>query len=268
MTASLTDGGPVAGGGELLVTGHGPVRVLTLNRPRSMNAITTGLARRFKRALAAADADPAVRAIVITGSGERAFCAGGDLHELAGRADPSVPGPRVVSELVRDRIATPVIAAVNGLAYGGGLELALACDLVVSGEHARFALPEVKRGVLASGGGLVRLPGIVGTRRALQLLLTGEPIDAATALEWGLVNQVVRPAETLTTAVELGSSIAANAPLAVRASKAVAHVSARLPEPEAWALNDTSHDEIAKSHDALEGPRAFSEKRPPRWSGR
>ncbi|WP_433472323.1 enoyl-CoA hydratase/isomerase family protein [Spirillospora sp. CA-142024] len=253
---------------ELLVADHGPVRVLTLNRPRSLNAITTGLALRTKRALAAADTDPSVRVIVITGSGGRAFCAGGDLHELAGRPATTVPGPRVVSELVRDRIATPMIAAVNGLAYGGGLELALACDLVVCGEHARFALPEVKRGVLASGGGLVRLPGLVGPRRALQLLLTGEPIDAATAQEWGLVNLVVRPAETLTAAVELASRIAANAPLAVRASKALVHMSARLPEPEAWALNDTSHDEITKSADALEGPRAFSEKRSPRWTGR
>jgi crotonobetainyl-CoA hydratase len=233
-----------------------------------MNAITTGLARRAKGALAAADADPSIRVIVITGAGERAFCAGGDLHELAGRADRSVPGPRVVSELVRERITTPVIAAVNGLAYGGGLELALACDLVVCGDHARFALPEVKRGVIASGGGLVRLPGIIGPRRALELLLTGEAIDAATALEWGLVNRVVHATQTLTAAVELASRIAANAPLAVRASKAMVHVSARLPEPEAWALNDTSHTEVAESHDALEGPRAFTENRTPRWIGR
>ncbi|MFV2176885.1 enoyl-CoA hydratase-related protein [Actinomadura sp. LOL_016] len=268
MTAS-TDGrvsAPVAD--ELLVADHGPVRVLTLNRPRSLNAITTALARRMKRALADADADPSIRAIVITGSGDRAFCAGGDLNESAGRASPSVPSPRVISELVRARTATPLIAAVNGLAFGGGLELMLACDLVVSSEHARFALPEVKRGVLASGGGLVRLPGIVGSRRALHLLLTGDPIDAATALQWGLVNQVVRSSETLAAAIELASRVAANAPLAVRASKALVHVSAGLAEREAWALNDASHEEITKSDDALEGPRAFIEKRSPRWTGR
>ncbi|GAA2409619.1 crotonase/enoyl-CoA hydratase family protein [Actinomadura vinacea] len=267
MTAPRNDEVSAADGAELLIDDHGHVRVFTINRPRSLNALTTGLARRFRTALATADADPSVRAIVITGSGDRAFCAGGDLKEIAARADPSAPAPRAVTVLVRDRVATPVVAAVNGLAFGGGLELALACDLVVSGEHARFALPEVKRGILASGGGLVRLPGIVGPRRALQLLLTGEPVDAATALEWGMVNMVVRPGKVLTQAVELASDIAANAPLAVRASKAMVHASARLPEPEAWKANEAAHDEIARTGDALEGPRAFAEGRPPTWTG-
>lgn len=263
MTAPL---GPPASD-ELLVADHGNVRVLTLNRPSSLNAVTFGLGRRFREAFTAADADPSVRAIIITGSGERAFCAGGDLNELATRGASSGRGTRVVTHMVRERITTPVIAAVNGLAFGGGLELVLACDLAVSGDHARFALPEVRHGVLAAGGGMVRLPGIVGPRRALQLLLTGEPIDAATALEWGLVNQVVRPHEVLAAALGLASSITAGAPLAVRASKTVVYDCAGMTEPEAWTLSNARYDEIANTEDAHEGPRAFAERRSPEWTG-
>jgi crotonobetainyl-CoA hydratase len=254
--------------GELLVSDHGHARVLTINRPHALNALTAALGDRLGDALAAADADPRVRALVITGSGERAFCAGGDLKEIGASRTPSGRGTRVVTRLVRQRLATPVIAAVNGLAYGGGLELMLGCDLVVSASHARFALPEVKRGLLASGGGLVRLPDVVGQRRALQMLLTGEPIDAPTALEWGLVNTLAQRGEVLATALRLASTIADNAPLSVRTSKAVVYQTARLPEAEAWALTASRHAQLMRSDDAVEGPRAFAEKRPPRWSER
>ncbi|MEU6745439.1 enoyl-CoA hydratase-related protein [Spirillospora sp. NPDC046719] len=252
--------------GELLVADHGYVRVLTINRPHALNALTAVLGDRLGEALALADADPHVRTIVITGSGERAFCAGGDLKEMNASSSSSGRGTRVVTRLVQQRLATPVIAAVNGLAYGGGLELMLGCDLVVSASHARFALPEVKRGLLASGGGLIRLPDIVGQRRALQMLLTGEPIDAPTAHEWGLVNTLAPQGEVLATALGLASSIADNAPLSVRLSKAVVYQTARLPEAEAWALTASHHAQLMKSDDAVEGPRAFAEKRPPRWA--
>ncbi|MWA00893.1 enoyl-CoA hydratase [Actinomadura sp. LD22] len=261
--------GPAVGAdGELLVSDHEHVRVLTINRPHALNAITTVLGDRLGDALSAADADPHVRAIVITGSGERAFCAGGDLKEIDASSTRSGRGVRVVTRLVQQRIATPVIAAVNGLAYGGGLELMLGCDLVVSASHARFALPEVKRGLLASGGGLVRLQDVVGQRRALQMLLTGEPIDAPTAHEWGLVNTLAPQGEVLATALRLASIIAENAPLSVRMSKAAVYETARLPEAEAWALTASYHARLIKSDDAVEGPRAFAEKRPPRWSER
>ncbi|MET0821307.1 MAG: enoyl-CoA hydratase-related protein [Aeromicrobium sp.] len=252
---------------DLVVADHGPVRVLRIDRPRALNALSVQLGREMGEALRQADADPAVRAIVVTGTGHRAFSAGGDLKEIA-TGDLVGEGARIVTRMLRDRPETPMIAAVNGLAYGGGLELVLACDLCVSSEDAIFALSEAARGLLASGGGLVRLPHVVGPRRAAEMALTGEPIDADRALAWGLVNQVVPAADVMPAALRLAQTIARNAPLAVAASKRMIHEASRLSEDEAWGHNEKHVIAIHATHDAREGPRAFAERRPPVWQAR
>ena len=256
----------------LLVRDEDAVRVLTLNRPGVLNAIDAELATALHDALMAADTDPAVRCILITGSGERAFCAGGDLKELAAREDhesPEAPdGGRVITRALRYRPSKPVLAAANGPAYGGGVEILLACDLVVCAEHATFALPEVRRSLIATGGGLVRLPQLIGPRRASQMILTGAPIDAATALDWGLVNLVAPSGTELDVALELARTIAANAPLAVQLSKRTILAAMAWPEVEARQVNEEAAAALARSADAQEGPRAFAERRPPVWTDR
>ena len=252
----------------LLIEDHGPVRVLTLNRPSVLNAVSPQLGRALGAALVGLDADPGVQAGIITGAGDRAFCAGADLKAMLGTGPSMGDGAGAITRALGFRPAKPVLAAVNGLAYGGGLELVLSCDLAVCSEQALFALPEVKRGVLATGGGLVRLPHVIGPRRALQMALTGEPVDAATALSWGLVNSVVPVGSVLEHTMSLAQAIARNAPLSVAASKRVINEGARLAEDDAWALSKAAFERIKDSADALEGPLAFAEKRPPRWQGR
>jgi len=254
--------------GVLIVTDQDAVRVLTLNRPAVLNAIDPDLGAALGTALAAADRDPAVRCIVLTASGTRAFSAGGDLKKMSQTDGPTMGGgSRAITEALQQRPRKPVIAAVNGLAYGGGLELVLACDLAVCAEHATFALPEVRRGILASGGGLVRLPRLIGQRRALQMILTGAPIDAATALAWGLVNEVASAGTELEVAIALGRAIAANAPGSLRWSKETAYAAIAATDEEAWRTNDQALEAVRRSPDAQEGPRAFAEGRPPVWSG-
>src|SRR3954454_4468838 len=253
---------------ELLVRTDGPVRVLTLNRPRARNAITSPLGAALHEAIVAADVDPGVRCLVVTGAGELAFSAGGDMKEMASTDGPDMAGgARVITQALRHRPAKPMIAAVNGLAFGGGLELVLACDLAVSAEHATFALPEVRRGVLASGGGLVHLPRLIGARRALQLILTGAPIDAATALDWGLVNEIAPSGTEFAAAMTLARTIAANAPVAVKLSKQTVLAAMTATDHDAWRANSAALAAVRRSPDALEGPRAFAEGRPPVWTG-
>jgi crotonobetainyl-CoA hydratase len=253
--------------GELLVRTEGDIRVLTLNRPRARNAINPSLGGALHTALVEADADSDVRCILLTGTGDRAFCAGGDLKEMARTDGPGMGGgARSITQALQHLPSKPLVAAVNGLAYGGGLELVLACDLVVSARHATFALPEVRRGILASGGGLLRLPRAIGQRRALQLILTGAPIDAATALSWGLVNEVVASGTEFGSGLALAETIATNAPLAVRLSKQLAMAALTATHHEAWRLNTAAFAAVLRSPDAVEGPRAFAEGRAPVWA--
>jgi len=249
---------------ELLVRDEDSIRVLTLNRPQVLNAVNASLGEALHDALVSADADPDVRCLLLTGAGERAFCAGGDMKQEAAQ---DRPGSRVITDTLRYRPEKPLLAAVNGLAYGGGFELLLACDVVVCAEHATFALPEVSRGRLATGGGLVRLPQLVGPRRALQLLLTGAPIDAATALDWGVVNQVTPSGHELRAALDLARSIAAHAPVAVRLTKQAVMATLRATDAEAWQLNEAASAAVRRTPDAEEGRRAFVEGRPPVWTG-
>jgi crotonobetainyl-CoA hydratase len=254
---------------ELLVRTDGQVRVLTLNRPQTRNAINSTLGAALHEAIIAADTDTGVRCLVVTGAGDLAFSAGGDMKEMASTDGPDMGGgARVITQALQHRPVKPLIAAVNGLAFGGGLELVLACDLAVSAEHATFALPEVRRGVIASGGGLVHLPRLVGPRRALQLILTGTPINAATALAWGLVNEVVPSGTEVAVALDLARTIAANAPLSVRYSKQIAIAALTASEHDSWRLNGSAYGAVRCSPDALEGPRAFAEGRAPVWTGR
>lgn len=252
---------------------RGRILVVRMNRPHALNAVDAALSAALGAALEELAADGELWAAVITGVGDRAFCAGADLKELAaGRPAHAVEHPEWgFAGMARHFVSKPLIAAVNGLAYGGGLEIALACDLVVASDKARFALPEVKRGILAAGGGLVRLGRQVPLRLALEMALTGEAIDAETALRHGLVNRVVTHERVLDEALRLADQICANAPLAVQASKRALHAVADgepSAEPELWRIAGLESASLRGSHDAREGLRAFAEKRPPVWQGR
>ncbi|WP_082541337.1 enoyl-CoA hydratase/isomerase family protein [Microbacterium sp. Root166] len=249
----------------LLVEDSGPVRMLTLNRPASLNAISRPLGNALIEQFRAADTDPDVRVVVLTGAG-RAFSAGGDLKERISDNETPAQRERFTHELLERRRSTLSIAAINGLAYGGGLELVLSCDFAIAAAEARFALPEATRGILASGGGIVRLPQVIGRQRALRLATTGESIDAETALAWGLVSEVVPGERLRPAALELAERVAAAAPLAVEATRRI--MLALEHDERAWELNSGLRRDVGASADALEGRRAFSDKRPPRWEDR
>jgi crotonobetainyl-CoA hydratase len=253
------------------------VGIITLCRPEALNAVNAELSTAVGESLEAAAADPDVRVVVVTGTG-RAFCAGADLKELAKRSPVHAHGHPEwgFGGIVRHWIDKPVIAAVNGFAMGGGTEIVLACDLVVAAETASFGLPEVKRGLLAAAGGIVRLQRQLPLKRALELALTGDSVDAATAAEWGLVNKVVPVEEVLDAALALANRIAANAPLSVQHTKRVLHRTAvgasdwnaAWVTEDPWVVNEEASRAVFDSEDALEGPRAFADKREPRWAGR
>jgi crotonobetainyl-CoA hydratase len=254
------------------VAGH--VAVITFNRPEVLNAINTATSDVVGDMLEQAAEDPDVRVIVITGSG-RAFCAGADLKELAGGAIPPLANPHWgFAGIVQHWTDKPIIAAVHGSAMGGGAEVVLACDLVVADQGARLGLPEVRLGLFAAGGGVLRLGRQVPIKRALQLVLTGEAIDAETAHSWGLVNFVVPAGQALSRALELAEQIAANAPKAVQMSKRLVHQNAAndtdwasTPDQSMWQANKNAMAEVFSSADALEGAAAFGQKRSPVWTG-
>jgi crotonobetainyl-CoA hydratase len=259
------------GGDVVLLERHGHVAVLTLSRPEVLNAVNAQLGRQAGEALARIDRDPDIRAAIITGRG-RAFCAGADLKAVAAGELRELPVPEWgFCGITQHVVAKPLIAAVNGLAYGGGLEIALSCDLVVASTQATFGLPEVKRGIIAGAGGLVRLASQIPPKLAMEITLTGDPISALRAAELGLVNAVVEPDRLIDEALALAGRIAANAPLAVQASKrVVARIvgTARPEEALGWVLTSMESAALRTSEDAKEGPRAFAEKRDPVWTGR
>jgi crotonobetainyl-CoA hydratase len=254
----------------------GHVALLTLNRPEALNAVNSALADELGGHLERAVADDAVRAIVVTGAG-RAFCAGADLKEIAaGRAvGPTAHPEWGFAGLAQHWVSKPLVAAVNGYAMGGGTEIALACDLVVASAEAAFGLPEVKRGLFAAAGGVIRLQRQIPIKLAAQLALTGDPVDAATARQWGLVNDVVPPGEVVRRALELAGRIAANAPLSVQYSKRVLHQAASAGSDwdpawsggDPWRVNAEAVDAVFGSADAVEGATAFAHKRVPVWTG-
>lgn len=253
-------------GQDLVVERRGRTLVLTIDRPAQRNAMTLDVARGIAAAIDELDSSDDLAVGVITGSGG-VFCAGMDLKRFQAGERPTVPG-RGFAGLVESPPRKPLIAAVEGWALGGGFEVVLACDLVVAGEGARFGLPEVKRGLVARGGGMIRVPDRLPRAIALELLLTGDPIDAARAAHFGLVNLVVDEGTALDGALGLAERIAANAPLAVRAAKAVALSSKDWPQDEAFARQTELSDPVFASEDAKEGAQAFTERREPVWRGR
>jgi crotonobetainyl-CoA hydratase len=276
MTESTNRGGAMPESKDAppaLVELRGHVMIVTLNRPRALNAVNAAMTRAVADALERADNDREIRALIITGSGQRAFCAGADLKAVARGEQLTPPGYERFgfAGYVAHFIRKPTIAAVNGFALGGGTEIALASDLVIAAESAAFGLPEVTRGIFAAAGGAFRLPQQLPWKIGLELLFTGDPIDAATAQRHGLVNRVVPDEQVLPTAIALAQRIAQNAPLSVQASKQLAYgaLDDRLPgEDDRWAQNNAVTEWLMSSEDAREGPLAFAEKRQPVWQGR
>ncbi|AOW93846.1 enoyl-CoA hydratase [Rhodococcus sp. WMMA185] len=250
---------------------RGGVGIITLNRPTAMNAVNAALSTAVGTLLEKADSDPDVRVVVITGSG-RAFCAGADLKALAAGENTAADGHPEwgFAGYAQHWISKPTIAAVNGFALGGGTELVLASDLAVVDEEAKLGLPEVKRGLFAAAGGVIRLQQQIPKKIALEIALTGEPITAAQAREWGLVNRVAPAGTSFEAALDLAEQIAGNAPLSVRESKAMIHRTASKSDwgAEVWEANTAAIATVFASADAIEGPTAFAEKRPPIWQGR
>lgn len=251
---------------DAVVDVDGNVMTITINRPAKRNAMTKAAAEVIAAALTELDANAQVAVAIITGAG-RTFCAGMDLKHFAAGEVPRVAG-RGFGGLTEAPPAKPLIAAVEGWALGGGFELVLAADLVVAGRSAKFGLPEVKRGLLARGGGAVRLPRRVPQAIALQLLLTGDPIGAPEARQFGLVNDVVDDGEALAGARAMAASIAANAPLAVAAAKRIALESQDWPAAELFERQTPIAGPVFASYDAAEGTAAFAERRSPVWTGR
>jgi enoyl-CoA hydratase/carnithine racemase len=245
---------------------RGGVEILRLNRPETRNAFNAELSEAVWNAFEELEAEPAVQAVVITGTGEHSFSTGADLKALAsGTWDRN---RRSLIHICERGFTKPLIAAVNGTCVAGGFELALACDLIVAVEQASFGLPEVKRGLVAGAGGVSRVCQRIGLAPALEIILTGDPIDARRALELGLINRVVPRAELLTSALALASRIAENAPVALRLAKRLAHDVIGASEREAFELNLKVVLAIRETEDSQEGPKAFAEKRKPVWKGR
>ncbi|MFZ0662353.1 MAG: enoyl-CoA hydratase-related protein [Acidobacteriaceae bacterium] len=257
--------------GHILVEVLDGVAVVTLNRPKVLNALNRALLGELDAALEALGADDSVRAVVVTGAGEKAFAAGADIQELAGLSGvegqaQALGGHRIFSKL--ETLGKPVIAAINGFALGGGCELALAASIRIASETARLGQPEVKLGLIPGYGGSQRLPRLVGKGAALKLLLTGEMISAAEALRIGLVDEVVPAAELMARARALASSIAAMAPIAVRQCLAAVRTGYDLPLGEALALEAALFGICCGTADKAEGTRAFLEKRAAVWRGK
>lgn len=254
---------------EVLRERRGRVEVLTINRPEARNAINGAVTAALSAALDDLEGDDGAWVVVLTGAGDKAFSAGMDLKAFAAGEGASIMGTSGgFGGIARRAFAKPVIAAVNGSALAGGLEIMLSCDLVVAADHATFGIPEATRGLIAGAGGLLRLPRRVPLAVALELALTGSPIGAARAYDLGLVNRVVPLGRLMDEALELAERIADNAPLAVRASKSVMLGALGKDEAEGWRLTDEAVGTVFTSADAMEGPIAFAEKRKPNWQGK
>jgi enoyl-CoA hydratase len=242
------------------------VLVITLNRPKLRNAVNVELAEALSLALEKFDADPLLRVGVLTGAGGN-FCSGMDLKDFAQGRWPFLPD-RGFAGMTQRPPTKPLVAAVEGYALAGGFEIALACDLLVASADARFGLPEVRRGLAAVAGGLMRLPVKLPRAKAMELALTGRMMDAAEAQESGLLNRLVPAGTALDAALQLAGEIAANAPLAVVASKQVVLHSRSWSEMDMFDRQEAFAGAIRFSQDALEGARAFAEKRQPVWQGK
>jgi enoyl-CoA hydratase len=250
----------------VLTERRGRVLLITINRPDQRNAVNAAVAAGIATALDELDADPELSVGVITGAG-KGFCAGMDLKAFVAGERPWVEGLGFagITQRAADK---PLIAAIEGFAVAGGLEVALACDLIVASRGARLGIPEVKRGLIAAGGGLLRLPRALPRNVAMEMALTGDPIESERAHELGLVNRLAEAGEALTVALELAETIAANAPLALAASKRVLIESVDWPDSEFFERQQPLRDSAFNSEDAREGATAFAERRDPVWKSR
>jgi crotonobetainyl-CoA hydratase len=247
-------------------TKEGRIAIFTLNRPEVLNAINADLSRELGAALKNFRDDPELWVGIITGAGERAFSAGADIRGFR-------PGPREVvadaGERVRaDQIWKPIIAAIHGYCLGGGLELALTCDIRIAADNARFGLPEIKVGVIPGGGGISRLPRFIPRAKAAEILLMGQHIDAQEAYRVGLVNKVVPRNELMPTAKQWANLICEAGPLQTRAVKEAMIRGYSMPLEESLKLERQMADRIRETEDFIEGPKAFREKRKPNWKGK
>ncbi len=247
------------------------VLVVTLNRPTAGNSLSTRMAEELLALWTALPGDPDVRAVVLTGSGGKIFCAGADLKERDGMTDAQWVAQHRLFEAMRDALVAlpvPVICAVNGAAYGGGCEIALNCDFIYAAAGARFALPEVKLGIMPGLGGAPNLARAAGERRAREILLTGDPFTAEEGAAFGVVNRVCAADALVAEAVATASKIAGNAPLSVRNIRRTLARTATLYGAEAVAVELANYDELTPTDDRREGVAAWGEKRKPEWKGR
>jgi len=256
---------------NLISEDRGAVRVLTIDGEAQMNVLSRALVAELAQQARQAAVETAVRAVVLTGAGRRAFCAGANLKERRGWTEDDVRGwlaelHGALREL--ERCPKPWIAAINGLALGGGCELALACDLRVIDPAAQIGLTETKVGVIPGGGGTVRLARVVGIGRAKDLILTARRVEAQEALQMGVVNRISAAGDSVSAAVALAHEVAANAPVALAAAKASVEEAWDLPIDAALERERQHYEKPLLSEDRLEGLQAFAEKRPPKWRGR
>jgi enoyl-CoA hydratase/carnithine racemase len=248
---------------------RGNVEILTINRPEARNAINGAVTIAMSAIMDELAEDDDCWVVVITGSGDKAFSAGMDLKAFSSGEGAAIMGSAGgFAGLTTRNFAKPVIAAVNGHALAGGFEIMLSCDLVVAADHATFGIPEAKRGLIAGAGGLIRMPKRLPIAIALELAMTGDPIDAERAHSLGLVNKVVPAADVLTEALALAERIAANAPLSVMAAKRTVYLALQYRLDDAFAAADEIWAPVYHSADAQEGPAAFRDKRRPVWTGR
>ncbi|MGI9590585.1 MAG: crotonase/enoyl-CoA hydratase family protein [Myxococcota bacterium] len=247
---------------EVLTEVRGRVLLVTLNRPEARNAVDRALGEALVAAMAQLDEDPGLSLGVLTGAG-KGFSAGMDLKAFAKEGPP--PGFGIFLEKSSTK---PLIAAVEGFALAGGLEIALACDLIVAARDVKVGIPEAKRGLFAAGGAMLRLPRRIGLGKAMELALTAEPISAEEALSIGLVDRVAEPGGALAAALELGEQIARNAPLSLALSKKLLREMQGRTEAEFWAFQAEDAGQVFASEDAKEGAIAFAQKRDPVWKGR
>jgi enoyl-CoA hydratase len=247
---------------EILTETHGRVRIITLNRPKAKNSVNSALGNALVAAIEELDGDDGLTAGVLTGA-DGGFSAGMDLKAFATEGMPEG-----FDSFLRAGSQKPLIAAVEGFALAGGLEIALTCDLIVAAKGVKLGIPEVNKGLFAAGGGLFRLPNRIPYGVAMEMALTSDPISAEQGHDLGLVTRLAEPGQACAVALELAERIAKNAPLAVAASKQIIRATRGVTEEDSWKLQGPQSKTVFTSEDAKEGPRAFAEKREPKWSGR